>query len=629
MALRGRFPRVFFIRVVLIFVLHIALLFFIKRISHILKMGISEPFKNPLLASSWAITKKEDFEVLDDSMKEVIRLIKMKQAQVPKNLKDEEKNGPRTWKFKDGNKAKDKFQRKVFPNSALFNHWGNDLTENQQIEAQSLFLEFGYNVYLSNQLPLNRSIPDTRSSRCLKKEYPAQLPTVSVILTIMNDAISTIQRAITSIIYRTPPHLLKQLILVDDFSPNEELKEYLEKQIEIYDLKYPRLLTLIRHNKREGIATAWFSGWQAATADVVILLDAHIEVNIGWAEPILSRIQEDQTVVLSPMLDKIHFDTLNVEENALAALGFDWALWNHYDPLPKDWYNLKDDSAPVKSPSIMGHFAADRLFLGEIGSLDMGMKAYEGESVELGVRVWQCGGKIEVLPCSRVAHLEQAHKPYVPNVRLAMKRNALRIAEIWMDEYKPMVYYSWNLPMKNHGIDYGDVSSRKKLRKKLKCKSFDWYLRNVYPDLKPFQNISAYGTMKNSLNEKFCLDHGPIIADAPIMSMCNGNHTQTVLYFLSGELHVGMLNPNFRLGDHCLIDSNQSQELAFKPCFQAAANGWHMYWDFKQGRAITNRTTRRCLEIKENDSGSYALILQKCTGQGWKIQHIVKTLESV
>ncbi|XP_051819434.1 probable polypeptide N-acetylgalactosaminyltransferase 8 isoform X3 [Antechinus flavipes] len=583
MALRGRFPRVFFIRVVLIFVLHIALLFFIKRISHILKMGISEPFKNPLLASSWAITKKEDFEVLDDSMKEVIRLIKMKQAQVPKNLKDEEKNGPRTWKFKDGNKAKDKFQRKVFPNSALFNHWGNDLTENQQIEAQSLFLEFGYNVYLSNQLPLNRSIPDTRSSRCLKKEYPAQLPTVSVILTIMNDAISTIQRAITSIIYRTPPHLLKQLILVDDFSPNEELKEYLEKQIEIYDLKYPRLLTLIRHNKREGIATAWFSGWQAATADVVILLDAHIEVNIGWAEPILSRIQEDQTVVLSPMLDKIHFDTLNVEENALAALGFDWALWNHYDPLPKDWYNLKDDSAPVKSPSIMGHFAADRLFLGEIGSLDMGMKAYEGESVELGVRVWQCGGKIEVLPCSRVAHLEQAHKPYVPNVRLAMKRNALRIAEIWMDEYKPMVYYSWNLPMK----------------------------------------------MKNSLNEKFCLDHGPIIADAPIMSMCNGNHTQTVLYFLSGELHVGMLNPNFRLGDHCLIDSNQSQELAFKPCFQAAANGWHMYWDFKQGRAITNRTTRRCLEIKENDSGSYALILQKCTGQGWKIQHIVKTLESV
>lgn len=40
-----------------------------------------------------------------------------------------------------------------------------------------------------------------------------------------------------------------------------------------------------------------------------------------------------------------------------------------------------------RSPSVMGIFAADRSFLGEIGVLDGGMTVYGGENVELGIRV--------------------------------------------------------------------------------------------------------------------------------------------------------------------------------------------------------------------------------------------------
>nr|XP_011743828.1 probable polypeptide N-acetylgalactosaminyltransferase 8 isoform X2 [Macaca nemestrina] len=517
-------------------------------------------------------------------LKESMKLALRQQENVNntmKRAKDEERPVLKAVEAEVNETKKHKTQMKLFPHSQLFRQWGEDLSEAQQKKAQDLFRKFGYNAYLSNQLPLNRTIPDTRDYRCLQKTYPSQLPSLSVILIFMNEALSIIQRAITSIINRTPSQLLKEIILVDDFSSNGELKVHLDEKIKLYNQKYPGLLKIIRHPERKGLAQARNTGWEAATADVVAILDAHIEVNVGWAEPILARIQEDRTVIVSPVFDNIRFDTFKLDKYELAVDGFNWELWCRYDALPQAWIDRHDVTAPVKSPSIMGILAADRHFLGEIGSLDGGMLIYGGENVELSLRVWQCGGKIEILPCSRIAHLERHHKPYALDLTPALKRNALRVAEIWMDEHKHMVYLAWNIPLQNSGIDFGDISSRVALREKLKCKTFDWYLKNVYPLLKPIHTIVGYGRMKNLLDENVCLDQGPVPGNTPIMHYCHGFSSQNVYYHLTGELYVGQLIAEASARDRCLADPGNAEKPTLERCSEAARNGLHIYWDFK------------------------------------------------
>uniref|UniRef100_F6Q6F9 Polypeptide N-acetylgalactosaminyltransferase n=1 Tax=Monodelphis domestica TaxID=13616 RepID=F6Q6F9_MONDO len=534
------------------------------------------------------------------------------------------------------NRIHHKLQKKVFVQSNFFQNWGEDLTKDQKIQALILFSMYGYNVYLSDQLPLNRSIPDTRPFRCLNKKYPLQLPTLSVVITFGDEALSVLQRAITSIINRTPSHLLKELILVDDFSSNEDLKEDLDKQIRLYNLKYSGLLTLIRHTKRKGVVSARLSGIQVATADVVVFLDGHTEVNVEWAEPILARIQKDHTVIVSPIIDNILSNTLEVDQYPLTSSGFDWRLYGHYDYLS---VNLKDDIIPInsnssivhscRSPTITDFFAASRTFLEEIGSLDIGMLFYGVEKTELSLRVyfcqyilhftkhnmdtyllfcmqvWQCGGKIEILPCSRVAHFPQTIEPSPLMILPLMKYNALQVAEVWMDKYKYMVYLAWNLPLEVRcGIQ--TRREKQKLRKKLKCKNFDWYLRNVYPVLMPIQNIVGYGAVST---QKQCL--------------CSLSRL-FVYYHLTGELYVGPLNADIYSSDRCLTDPGEGWKPELVSCQDATLKKLNMYWNFKQGASITNKDTNRCLEVSKRSPGSHILVLQKCTGQRWTIQHTVR-----
>ncbi|XP_064308797.1 polypeptide N-acetylgalactosaminyltransferase 18 isoform X2 [Phalacrocorax carbo] len=505
----------------------------------------------------------------------------------------------------------------AFTDSSLFAHWGQDLSPENRRIALKQFQYYGYNAYLSDRLPLDRPLPDLRPNGCRNLTFPDRLPEVSIVFIFVNEALSVILRSIHSAIDRTPAHLLKEIILVDDNSNNEELKEKLKKYVDEVNARKPGFIKVVRHSKQEGLIRSRVSGWRVATAPVVALFDAHVEFNVGWAEPVLTRIKENRKRVISPSFDNIKYDNFEIEEYPLSAQGFDWELWCRYLNPPKSWWKLENTTAPIRSPALIGCFIVDREYFQEIGLLDEGME------------VWQCGGSVEVLPCSRIAHIERAHKPYTEDLTAHVRRNALRVAEVWMDEFKSHVYMAWNIPQEDSGIDIGDISERKALRKKLQCKTFRWYLVSVYPEMRMYSDTVAYGVLQNSLKSDLCLDQGPDTENIPIMYICHGMTPQNVYYTSNQQLHVGVLSPTIDDDDNrCLVDVNSRPRLI--ECNYAKAKRMKLYWQFTQGGPIQNRKSKRCLELQENNENEFGfqLVLQKCTGQRWSITNVLKSLSS-
>ena len=54
-----------------------------------------------------------------------------------------------------------------------------------------------------------------------------------------------------------------------------------------------------------------------------------------------------------------------------------------------------------------------------------------------------CGGRIDIIPCSRVGHIFRKYtSPYKfpDGVEKTLAKNLNRLAEVWMDEYKELYY---------------------------------------------------------------------------------------------------------------------------------------------------------------------------------------------
>ncbi|XP_078038218.1 N-acetylgalactosaminyltransferase 7 [Augochlora pura] len=495
------------------------------------------------------------------------------------------------------------------------------LRDDQQNDIQQAESDYGMNMVCSNEISLDRSIPDTRMPECKYWNYPEVLPRASVIIVFHNEGWSVLMRTVHSVINRTPPQFLEEILLVDDFSDKDNLKGDLESYIEQWDGK----VKLIRNYERLGLIRTRSRGAREAKGEVIVFLDAHCEVNVNWLPPLLAPIAVDRTVMTVPIIDGVDHKTFEYrpvyQEGHLYRGIFEWGMLYKENELPMREQKARPyNSMPYKSPTHAGGlFAINRKYFLSLGAYDEGLLIWGGENFELSFKIWQCGGSILWVPCSHVGHVYRGFMPYTFG-KLAQKKkgplitiNYKRVIETWFDDkYKEFFYTREPLARQ---LDHGDISEQLAFKKRKKCKSFQWYMENVaydvfdkFPELPP--NL-YWGELQNIATDT-CLDtmgHSPPSLMAT--SHCHGfGNNQLVRLNTKGQLGIG---------ERCVSADGQGIKFVF--CRLGTVHGPWQYDE--KTKTLLHRLHKKCMALHPQ---TQQLSLMPCdinnTYQQWSFNEV-------
>ncbi|KAL5463598.1 hypothetical protein EMCRGX_G032511 [Ephydatia muelleri] len=470
-------------------------------------------------------------------------------------------------------------------------------------------LNFNFNQVASDNTPPNRALKDLGNPRCLHS--PLQSNTrlsSSIIICFHNEARSALLRTIVSVLNRTPDRLVQEIILVDDAS-----KDAMDGQL----LTSIPKVKLIRLPKRQGLVKARLEGVAMARGPVLTFLDSHCEVTKRWLEPLLSRVESHPKHIVSPVIDIISKDTMEYIPTSLNVKGgFGPNLNFRWDQMgSREATAIRANMEPFQTPAIAGGlFSVNKEWFLSQGLYDSEMEIWGGENIELSLRTWMCGGKLEIVPCSHVGHIFRTSMPYSfgegNSYQTTVGRNLRRTAEVWLDEYKHMFYDVNPAALQ---IDFGDVSERLALKKGLNCKPFQWYLDNVYPELKfPDLKDTTYSFIRQG---SLCLDSlGDDVQPYPELRPCNQNRPyQRWAFTLAHTIKQGLM---------CLTHGNHGIMQA--PVLQLCSGNDSQQFQMVPPGLIQYSTSSHCLQSQ----GGMPVLAQCSSGvaeQLWTLQKFGQT----
>ncbi|XP_034188294.1 polypeptide N-acetylgalactosaminyltransferase 5 isoform X2 [Osmia lignaria lignaria] len=483
------------------------------------------------------------------------------------------------------------------------------ISPEDEARQQELFKLNQFNLMASDMISLNRSLRDIRLEGCKTKKHPKYLPDTSIVIVFHNEAWSTLLRTVWSVINRSPRTLLKEIILVDDKSEQDHLKQDLEDYVKTL----PVPTYVYRTEKRSGLIRARLLGAKHVKGQVITFLDAHCECTEGWLEPLLSRIAENRSTVVCPIIDVISDDTFEyIPASDMTWGGFNWKLnfrWYRVAQREMD-RRLGDRTAPLRTPTMAGGlFSIDKDYFYELGAYDEGMDIWGGENLEMSFRIWMCGGTLEIATCSHVGHVFRKSTPYTfpGGTSKIVNHNNARLAEVWLDQWK---YFYYNINPGARNVAVGDVSERIKLRERLKCKSFRWYLENIYPESPMPLDYYYLGDVQN-VDTQTCLDTmGRRTGENVGISYCHGLGGNQVFAYTKRQQIMS--------DDMCLDAAGPQGPVKIVRCHGMGGNQAWVYNE--ETKMIKHTNTGHCLS-KPRSNDAMQPVLAPCNpdnrGQKW------------
>lgn len=516
---------------------------------------------------------------------------------------------------------------------------GND--DNSELERERRIQRLGYeqhafNVPLSDSIGARRALPDTRHALCRNRTGRADsvtrapLPTVSVVICFHNEAASALERSVTSVLDRSPSHLLVQVILVDDASwlnVSESISERVNRM--------PATVSMIRSDSRLGLIRARLWGAGHAIGDVLVFLDSHIEVNIDWLTPLVELVASNRKTIAVPIVDVINPNTFNYTASPLVRGTFNWDLHFKWDSIPREYFDTPERYVlPIDTPTMSGGlFAVNRQFFYDFGSYDSGMDVWGAENLELSFRTWMCGGRLQIVPCSRVGHVFRQRRPYsVPDGMLNSVQNALRVVHVWLDDYSR--YFFQNNP-DTERLSYGDISERLRLRATLNCSSFDWYVKNVHPSLQlPILASGKQQSRNRSLGVIRLQLYGSQLCVQPIASSTSGRQLRGVGLQLAECGSSSSQLMSVTAGQQLLVQRRvcvqaEGLSVSLQVCVsadRAEENGQRWQYSSHRRTAVYSLTAGLCLAVDHVVAGA-TVVMDVCDERDTVVWNLIPAVD--
>ncbi|XP_054758573.2 N-acetylgalactosaminyltransferase 7-like [Lytechinus pictus] len=485
------------------------------------------------------------------------------------------------------------------------------LNPSDQEKYDQSFKEYGFNMVISDRIALDRTVNDIRQDECRYWHYPTNLPNTSVVVVFHNEGWSTLLRTVHSIINTSPPNLLQEVILVDDFSDKSHLQARLQQYID--EPQFQGKVKLYRNSKREGLIRSRIFGAEQSRGQVVTFLDAHCECSPNWLVPLLTEIALNRTTVVCPTVDSISADTFEYRSqgDGMCRGAMDWDFW--YKRIPVDLsrkrLGLKYQSEPYDSPIMAGGlFAIDREYFFEIGAYDPGLQIWGGENFEISFKIWMCGGSLKFVPCSRVGHVYRKGVPYtypdsgVPGVSV-IHMNYMRVAEVWMDDFKE---YFYTARPDLRGKPYGDIGEQIRFRRHNCPKSFKWFMEEIAFDslekFPPPPPNKGWGEIK-SVHTGLCVDsmgHQDTAGGEAGVYYCHG---------MGGNQRFRFTGPGqIILYDYCFyVDGTR---VRIDKCNRVR---YSSFWDYDEvNQRFQLKNTNKCLDHNSNE---HTIFVNECDNE--------------
>ncbi|RXM31705.1 N-acetylgalactosaminyltransferase 7 [Acipenser ruthenus] len=314
------------------------------------------------------------------------------------------------------------------------------------------------------------------------------------------------------------------------------------------------------------------------------------------------RTEPYRTICTVPLIDSISGHTYDIQpqwggdEDGYARGAWDWSmLWKRVPLSKREKEKRVTRTEPYRSPAMAGGlFAIERDFFFELGLYDPGLQIWGGENFEISFKIWQCGGQLLFVPCSRVGHIYrlkgwQGNPPPAHVGSSPTLKNYVRVVEVWWDEYKDYFYAS---RPEAKALAYGDISELKRFREEHNCKSFNWFMEEIAYDIPahyplPAKNVE-WGEIRG-FESNYCIDS---------MGHTNGGFVEM------GPCHRMGGNQLFRINeanqlmqyDQCLKSGPDESKVMISHCNLKEFTEWQYFKDLHR---FTHTPTRKCLDRSE------------------------------